>query len=224
MDQRNVTGKLQTGFGEFILKPLKILHDAIQNGQKDIYFSIIESLRLTLNDEDLTYLNESNDYKEIFRFIMSKWIPVSNVLFDLMINHLPSPINASLNKYKKGYTGPWNTSAATDWIKYRIKDMLTEYDNGAYLFAFEIICQYVFDQNETNTSVTSDDAVGMKYCKNDSALIMYITKSIPIHPIQSNNFIAVGRVFSGTLRKDNKSELWCRLCTWIEKRFIYQTY
>ncbi len=51
--KKNITGSLNRGFEQFILKPIKILFDTIMSEQKDLYSPIICALNLKLTKKDL---------------------------------------------------------------------------------------------------------------------------------------------------------------------------
>eukprot|EP01083_Nonionella_stella_P055762 146988_1 len=188
--KKDETGTLTRGFTQFILKPIRVLHEAIVNEEKHVYLAIIASLGLHHP------LHDMEQQQDILRCIMKQWFPVRDVLCDMMIHHLPSPITASATKYKQLYSGQWTDSISTDSIRNVIQMSLNGYQCGQYSFCYEILCQYLFDSKETMTFVKSKEAIGMVYCQKEAELIMYITRMIPM---DNKQFIALGRVFSGTL-------------------------
>jgi len=107
--KNNNNNKLERGFCQFILKPIKVLCDAVMNNKKDIYEPIINGLRLNINKNDL---QKCKKQKDILKLIMRTWLPVSDTLFNMIIKHLPSPVKAQEYRIENLYTGPLDSPEA----------------------------------------------------------------------------------------------------------------
>eukprot|EP01084_Bolivina_argentea_P110146 196740_1 len=198
----NATGTLLRGFSEFIIKPIKILHDAIINDMKEVYLPIVQSLRLNISANRLEKIAKISD---VLRLVMNKWLPVSNILLDLMINHVPSPVSQS-HKYDQLYSGNTYVSMQFTLIKDAIKTFFTNYRRGSFAFCYNIINNYLFDEHNINRCVKVISSIPSAIKKSDyrcSSTVMYISKLIPWPSATNGKFIAFGRVFSGTLKTDD---------------------
>jgi elongation factor 2 len=103
-------GNLQRGFNQFILLPIFTLFDAINNDKKEVYEPIIRSLRLKISINDL---KEAQTKKSDFlKLIMRNWLPAGNVLLDMIVDHLPSPIKAQKYRVENLYSGPLDSIEA----------------------------------------------------------------------------------------------------------------
>jgi len=108
--KKNPTGKLQRGFEQFILKPIKLIFDSIMSEQKDVYAPVIEALQLKFTKKDLE--KASNRQKDYLKLVMRTWIPAGNALLDMIAEHLPSPAVAQQYRCENLYTGPLDSEEA----------------------------------------------------------------------------------------------------------------
>eukprot|EP01084_Bolivina_argentea_P169914 294489_1 len=205
---KNMNGKLLTGFEKFILKPLQILYNAIINEQEDIYNPIIYSLGLQFTKEEQTYIKNVCTQERLLRLIFSKWLPVNNILLKMMTKHLPSPLITNYYKYKKMYGGykSMYASMPTQFVKIELKRFLERYQRGAFLFCYDIINGYLFDNSNnfycktysrSTSNISEMPAVSAEKLDTNGPLIMYISKMFPT--AEKGRFYAFGRVFSGTI-------------------------
>merc|ERR1711933_507250 len=108
--KKNTTGKLERGFEQFVLKPIKILFDTIMSEQKDVYEPIIEALQLKFTKKDLDKAATRN--KDYLKLVMRTWIPAGNALLDMIAEHLPSPATAQAYRCENLYSGPLDSEEA----------------------------------------------------------------------------------------------------------------
>ncbi|KAG2370663.1 hypothetical protein C9374_014705 [Naegleria lovaniensis] len=111
--------KLKPSFCEFILEPIfqifKLVKERSTNSNssgEEIALSeelsnVIQKLSISLSKED-----RKKDSKNLLRTIMRKFLPASKSLIQMIIQHLPSPVQAQKYRYSLLYTGDLNDSNA----------------------------------------------------------------------------------------------------------------
>lgn len=93
--------KLNRAFNQFVWEPIKQLFDAVLNDKKDKVEKIITSLNVHLTAEERDY-----DTKAFLKCILQKWLPASEALLGMIVQHLPSPRKAQAYRTELLYTGP----------------------------------------------------------------------------------------------------------------------
>merc|ERR1712048_202525 len=107
--KKNKDKKLQRGFCQFVLAPLKCLIDSIMNEKADIYNPAIEALKIKLTKEDKNLRR-----KQLMKVVLRKWIPAGDALFSMIVDHLPSPATAQRYRVENLYSGPLDDKTAND--------------------------------------------------------------------------------------------------------------
>jgi len=102
---------LQRGFCQFIIQPMVTLSNAIMQDKPDIYWPIINSLRLNLSNEEQDLVS-----KPLLKVVMRRWIPAGDALLSMIVNHLPSPVVAQAYRCEILYSGD-QTDAICDGIR-----------------------------------------------------------------------------------------------------------
>ena len=92
--------KLKRAFCQFIIEPIQTLYDVVMNDKKDECLSLINKLDIKLNREELEKTG-----KDLFSFIMRRWIPLSDTLLGMIVTHLPSPKIAQKYRAEILYNG-----------------------------------------------------------------------------------------------------------------------
>jgi len=105
--KKNADKKLQRGFCQFVLAPLKTLVDSIMNDQEDIYWPAIDALCVKL-----TKAEKALRRKQLMKTVLRKWIPAGDALFSMIVDHLPSPRTAQAYRVENLYSGPMDDSTA----------------------------------------------------------------------------------------------------------------
>merc|ERR1719167_1757829 len=108
--KKNSTGKMNRGFEQFVLKPMRVVFDSIMSEQKNIYEPIITALRLKFSKKDLEKASGRN--KDYLKLVMRTWIPAGNALLDMIVEHLPSPATAQEYRAELLYSGPMDSEEA----------------------------------------------------------------------------------------------------------------
>jgi len=105
--KKNPDKKLQRGFCEFVLKPLKLLVDSIMDKKEEIYLPAIKALKVPLTKTEHDFRG-----KPLLKVVLRKWIPAGDALFTMIADHLPSPITAQAYRCENLYSGPLDDPTA----------------------------------------------------------------------------------------------------------------
>jgi len=92
---------LERAFCSFVLDPIYKLFEAITNGKKDVVFSMLEKLEITMKSEE-----KALEGKQLLKTVMKKFLPAGDALLEMVILHLPSPVTAQKYRVETLYTGP----------------------------------------------------------------------------------------------------------------------
>lgn len=79
-----------------------------KDGNKESVVTISEKLGLHLTGEELEMQGKS-----FMRCVMKKWLPASEAMLYMIVNHLPSPVVAQRYRTEMLYEGPLDDPAAT---------------------------------------------------------------------------------------------------------------
>lgn len=99
--------QLQRTFCKFIMEPILDLINAIMKNDKELYNKMFTSLKIKLNQQEL-----SGTEKEIYKVAMRRFLPLADALLDGIVYHLPSPKEAQLYRYTTLYDGPLDDECA----------------------------------------------------------------------------------------------------------------
>jgi len=99
--------KLERAFCTFILKPIRLLTDAIMDDKPDIYVPMLTKLNVTI-PKDAKDLKS----KPLLKRVMQTWLPAAETLLQMIVNHLPSPRVAQGYRMPILYSGPQDDVSA----------------------------------------------------------------------------------------------------------------
>jgi len=99
--------KLVRGFVNFILKPIQNLFTSVLEEKKAVYEGLCEKLGVIIPKE-----RREERGKPLLKAIMQAWLPASEALLGMIINHLPSPVVAQRYRVENLYSGPLDDDAA----------------------------------------------------------------------------------------------------------------
>jgi elongation factor 2 len=100
--------KLERTFCRFVIGPIFQLVDAIMTKDTEKYLPMLKAINVNFPEKDL-----AKPEKEIYKQVMKLFLPIANALLYGIINHLPSPRQAQLYRYKTLYEGPLDDECAT---------------------------------------------------------------------------------------------------------------
>lgn len=101
------TRPLKRGFCEFVMSPIIKLTRAIMNGEESKIDKLLEKVAVSLKKDE-----RALEGKKLLKKVFSRWLNVGDTIFELIINHLPSPIEAQPYRTALLYTGPSDDEAA----------------------------------------------------------------------------------------------------------------
>jgi elongation factor 2 len=105
----NHEGKpLKRAFVMFILDPISTLIDAVMNDKKDLYTKMLTKLNVKI-PQDAKELTQ----KPLLKRIMQTWLPAAESLLQMIVNHLPSPVESQPYRVEMLYPGPQDDASAT---------------------------------------------------------------------------------------------------------------
>eukprot|EP01084_Bolivina_argentea_P238215 400215_1 len=113
IESDKVDREKNNAFCEYVLKPIQVLHDAIMNGETEIYVPIINALELNIKPQEL---DACGSCKEVLSLVMSRWLPANQCVLDLCADKLPSPLEAQRYRIPSLYTGPLDSQEARDML------------------------------------------------------------------------------------------------------------
>jgi len=99
--------ELRRAFCQFVMDPIKKIFKLAMNDQKEKLFGLLGKLGVTLSTED-----QELTQKKLLKRCMQCWLPASEALLEMMIEHLPSPVKAQKYRVDTLYNGPMDDAAA----------------------------------------------------------------------------------------------------------------
>lgn len=89
-------GKAKPMFVQFILEPLWQVYDAGLQGSsgQEMLSKIIKSMNLTVPARDLQH----KDAKVVLQAVMSRWLPLAETIFSMVVDSLPDPVFAQSDR------------------------------------------------------------------------------------------------------------------------------
>jgi elongation factor 2 len=98
---------LERAFNMFILDPIFKIFSSVMNFKKDEITTVLEKLDLKLPPED-----REKEGKQLLKAVMRTFLPAADCLLEMMIIHLPSPVQAQRYRAETLYEGPPDDEAA----------------------------------------------------------------------------------------------------------------
>eukprot|EP01052_Picozoa_sp_SAG31_P010493 SAG31_NODE_576_length_13956_cov_10.311828_3_plen_699_part_00 len=94
-------------FCQFVMDPIGRIFKLAMNDKKEKLFGLLEKLGVTIASE-----NRELQQKKLLKHCMQQWLPASDALLEMMIQHLPSPKKAQKYRVDTLYSGPMTDAAA----------------------------------------------------------------------------------------------------------------
>merc|ERR1719192_936180 len=98
---------LERNFVLFILKPINKLITAVMDAKEKIYTKMLEKLDVKIPKDAVELTG-----KPLLKRIMQTWLPASEALMEMLVNHLPSPAAAQQYRMENLYSGPIDDECA----------------------------------------------------------------------------------------------------------------
>lgn len=90
------------------MQPLKNFYDTLLSDNKEKSLEMLEKLKVELSQEE-----KKLNGKELLKLAMTKWLPAADCILEMMIQHLPSPVEAQKYRTEYLYEGDLNDECAT---------------------------------------------------------------------------------------------------------------
>ena len=163
--------QLERTFCQYVLKPIVTLTRKIMENKKEEYMKMLSSLGLKLRENE-----EQLEDKALVNAILKRWLPMADALLEMIVLHLPSPVEAQKYRMETLYTGPTDDECAkaiqncdpNGPLMLYVSKMIPSPDKGRF---------YAFGRVFSGTVSTGQNVriMGMNYTpgsKND----LYLTK------------------------------------------------
>jgi len=98
---------LVRAFVMFIFDPINKLIDAVMNDKKDVYNKMLEKLNVKIPKDAADFVG-----KPLLKRIMQTWLPAAESLLQMIVNHLPSPVESQPYRCEQLYPGPQDDQSA----------------------------------------------------------------------------------------------------------------
>jgi len=105
---RDSNGSLKRAFVMFIFDPIAKLIEAVIEDQPEIYTKMLTKLQVKIPKDA-----EELKGKPLLKRIMQTWLPAAESLLQMIVNHLPSPVESQPYRCEQLYPGPQDDSSAT---------------------------------------------------------------------------------------------------------------
>ena len=95
------------GFCYFVIRPIIRIIKTVFKGTKEEINTLITNMDIKLSMDE-----KNNTGKDLLKLVMQKFLPNANALLEMIIQKLPSPVEAQNYRYKHLYTGPKDDKVA----------------------------------------------------------------------------------------------------------------
>eukprot|EP01133_Synstelium_polycarpum_P006811 gene6811-7916_t len=102
--------KLERGFCHFILKPIRQITQAVMSENYEALDTILQSIGVEVPAKEREAL--SGKPKDLLKFVMRRFLPVSDCILEMVVMHLPSPLVAQKYRTPHLYEGPLDDESA----------------------------------------------------------------------------------------------------------------
>jgi elongation factor 2 len=99
--------ELRRAFCQFVMDPIEKIFKLAMNDKKEKLFGLLTKLGVTMSNED-----QQLTQKKLLKRCMQCWLPASEALLEMMIEHLPSPNKAQKYRVDTLYSGSMDDEAA----------------------------------------------------------------------------------------------------------------
>ena len=184
-NNKNNTNTLKSGFVQFILLPIYTLYKHIIENKKQSYGKMIKLLNIKCDWKCQEMSNGTPIMKA--NYILRQWLPMRNILLNLMIDFIPSPISNESKKISiKSTLGTGNTNVRNQ--------------------------NHIQNESKQHASILISHFIPMEsvnICKDHTFLTnLNVDKNESNSHAIGTKFIAIGRVFEGTIQKGDKMNVF----------------
>jgi len=170
------------GFNKYIMGPLIKLQNSIMNKEHETTTQMMEKFNITIKGSVWEEIEE-----DILKEVLRKWLNAAETILNMCITHLPSPKEAQKYRMACLFQGTRTSEH---------KSSSEEEDKS----------QDGEESEEETKGPSDNDAVieAMENCDPNGPTMVFISKLFPV----GQNFVAFGRIFSGTIRTGDKVKVY----------------
>ena len=99
---------LKRAFVMFIMDPIAKLIEAVMGKKKEVYEKMLKKLNVKIPKDAEDFVE-----KPLLKRIMQTWLPAAESLLQMIVNHLPSPVESQPYRCEQLYPGPQTDQSAT---------------------------------------------------------------------------------------------------------------
>jgi len=105
--QNDKGGTLKRAFCQFIMEPITRMFDAVMNEKTQKVHKMLKTLGVQLKSEERELVG-----KPLLKRIMQRWLPAADAVLEMIVVHLPSPVQAQRYRVDNLYDGPLDDECA----------------------------------------------------------------------------------------------------------------
>ena len=105
---QNKDGSLERAFCQFIATPITTLFEAIMAEKHGKVKKMLKAIGVELKGEEKELVG-----KQLLKRVMQKWLPAGDTVLEMIVLHLPSPVQAQKYRVDTLYNGPLDDKTAT---------------------------------------------------------------------------------------------------------------
>ena len=105
---QNKEGNLERAFCQFIATPITTLFEAIMSEKHGKVKKMLKAIGVELKGEEKELVG-----KQLLKRVMQKWLPAGDTVLEMIVLHLPSPVQAQKYRVDTLYNGPLDDKTAT---------------------------------------------------------------------------------------------------------------
>jgi elongation factor 2 len=183
-------------FNKFIIAPLIKFQNSIMAKDQEVIRKMMKKFDVEIKESAFELPEE-----DLLKLIFKKWINAAQAILDMAIAHLPSPKEAQ--KYRMGclFKGVRSTDRKSSSEEETEKieeeeDKIQEEDKTQEQ-----------EESEEETKENADNDIvldAMENCDPEGPTMVFISKLFPV----GQNFVALGRIFSGTIKVGDKVKIY----------------
>eukprot|EP00249_Psilotum_nudum_P018904 c27012_g1_i2 orf=142-3336(+) len=195
--KKAVGGKGRPMFVQFVLEPIWHVYDVAEQGShgQEMLSKIISSMNLTIPPRDL----QLKDWKIVLQSVMSRWLPLSDTVFSMVIDSFPNPALAQTYRVEHLFSEFCAPAEMSNGVATQIgvaKDAVKTCDRGTAAPCIVFVSKMF--------AVPFDV---LPRCGPNGELLQILAEDLSGGDSDVKNqdcFLAFARVFSGVLRDGQK--------------------
>lgn len=201
------------GFNKFIMSPIIRLQNSINNKEFEVTKKILKSINITIKDKDWELTED-----EILKIVFKKWLNAANSILDMCVEHLPSPKEAQKYRISTLFQGIKSSerkaSEESEGEKEEAEPVEAEPTEE---HEEDKLAEGEESEDESKERIDDDKVIeAMENCDPNGPTMIFISKLFPV----GQTFVALGRIFSGTVRNGDKVKIYDSTTRRTQKKVI----